>query len=309
MELRSPLGPLDGTLELPREQAADDELRMRGDLVAEAAADVLGDDAQLVQPDAHRRPHHDRREAGELVVRVHRPLTGAAVVLDEGTTALERRGVEAVEVQLADRDDVVSLRERRIDVAPLPDTGVREVATALLVEHRSAVRERRPGVHDDLERFVLDHDELSRIASELAGLGNHGNDGLAEVADLADSERVILHMPTGRGCDLEEGIGQNRHLVAGERSVDAGQLERGRDIDRFDARVCVRRADEVEIAHPMALHVVEEDTLALNQSPVLLAGNALPHCGASLERADLGFDGCHRELPSPAATTASTMFQ
>ena len=141
VELRAPLGPLDRPLELAREQAADDELRVRGDLVAEAAADVLRDDAELVEPDAHRRPHHDRGEARELVVRVHRPLAGAAVVLDERAVAFERRRVEAVEVELVDRDDVIGLRERRVDVAPLPDAGVREVAAAVLVEHRRALRQ------------------------------------------------------------------------------------------------------------------------------------------------------------------------
>ena len=41
-----------GRFELAREQAAGDELRVRGDLVAEAAADVLRDEAQLVDADA-----------------------------------------------------------------------------------------------------------------------------------------------------------------------------------------------------------------------------------------------------------------
>ena len=63
-----------GAIELAREQAARDELRVRRDLVAEAAADVLRDEAQLVEAAAHRRAHHDLREAGELVVRVERPL-------------------------------------------------------------------------------------------------------------------------------------------------------------------------------------------------------------------------------------------
>ena len=42
-------------LQLAREQAERDELRVRADLVAEAAADVLRDEAELVQPGAQRR--------------------------------------------------------------------------------------------------------------------------------------------------------------------------------------------------------------------------------------------------------------
>jgi hypothetical protein len=51
VEVRAPLRPLHRPVELPREQAARDELRVRGDLVAEAAADVLRDEAELVEPD------------------------------------------------------------------------------------------------------------------------------------------------------------------------------------------------------------------------------------------------------------------
>ena len=48
VELGAPLRPLDRPAELARQQAAGDELRVRGDLVAEAAADVLRDHAELV---------------------------------------------------------------------------------------------------------------------------------------------------------------------------------------------------------------------------------------------------------------------
>ena len=253
VELGPPLGPLDRAVELAREQAARDELRVRRDLVAEAAADVLRDDAQLVEPDAHRRAHHDRGEARELVVREHRPLARAAVVLDERAVALERRRVEAVEVELVDRDDVIGLGERRVDVAPLPDAGVREVAAAVLVEHGCPVGERLARVDDDIERLVVDHHELGRVTRQLAGLGDDGDDGLAEVAHLADGERVVLDVAAGRSGDLEERIGQDRHLVARQRAEHAGQLERGGDVDRGDRGVRVgRRARSAGSPSPCA---------------------------------------------------------
>ena len=263
---------------------------MRGDLVAEPAADVLGDDAQLVEPDAHRRPHHDRREARELVVREHRPLAGAAVVLDERAVALERRRVEAVEVELVDLDDVVGLGERRVDVPPLPHARVREVAAAVLVEHGRPVGERLARVDDDLERVVVDHHELGRVAGQLAGLGDDGDDGLAEIAHLADGERVVLDVAAGRSGDLEERIGQDRHLVARQRPEHAGKLERGGDVDRGDRGVRVRRAHEVQVAHPLALDVVEEDALALDEPPVLLARDALTDRSSLRQGSGLGLD-------------------
>src|SRR5207245_7667281 len=103
-------------LPIPREQAADGQLYMGRDLVAEAAADVLGDETELVEGDAQRRPHPDRGDAGHLVVAVERELAGSAVVLDEGGGALQRRRREAVEVELFDLHHMVGGLQRTVDV-------------------------------------------------------------------------------------------------------------------------------------------------------------------------------------------------
>ena len=258
VEVGAPLRPLHGTAELAREQAARDELRMRRDLVAEAAADVLRDEAQLVEPAAHRRPHHDLRESGELVVRVDRPLTDPLVELDERAVGLERRRVEPVEVELVDLHDLVGLGERGVEVAPLVDALPHEVAAGVLVQHRLRLVERVSRVGDGVERLVLDLDELRCVARELARLGDDGDDRLADVAHLADRERVVLDVPARHRRDLKERIGERRDLFAGERAVDALHRLGLRDVDRGDVRVRVRRADEVDVAHAVALDVVDE---------------------------------------------------
>ena len=282
---------------------------MRGDLVAEAAADVLRDHPQLVGADPHRGRHHDHGEARELVVRRERPLPGTAIPLHERAVELERRRVEAVEVELRDLHDVVGLGERRVDVPPLPDAGVGEVPAAVLVQDRRAVFERRARVDDDLEGLVVDLHELCRVARELPRLGDDRGNGLADVAHLPDGERVVLDLAAGVGGDLEERIGEDRDLVARQRPVDALQLVRRAHVDRDDPSVRVGRADEVEVAHAMPLDVVEEDALALDEPAVLLARDALAD-EALLERRLLGSRlGRRHADPFPTATTASTMFQ
>src|SRR5262249_58450301 len=99
--------------------------------------------------------------------------------------------------------------------------------------------------------------------------------------------------------------------------VDALQLERLRDVDADDLGVRVGRADEVDEAHAVALHVVDEDPLALDEPAILLARNVLP----DEARARLGLldherlcrrDGRlgHPGTSSPAAAMiASKMFQ
>ena len=231
-----------------------------------------------------------------FVVIVHCPI--AAVVLDERAVGLERGRVEAVEVELGDRDDVVGLGERGVDVAPRPRAGVRHVPAALVVQDGRVRLERLARVDDDVERLVVDPHELGGVARELARLGDDGDDRLADVAHLADGERVVLDVPAGRGGDLEERVGLQRDLVARQRPVHAGQLERRAHVDRGDARVRVRRAHEVDVAHPVPLDVVEELALPLDEPAVLLARHALAD-EALLERRGVGLDGGHAAPPLP----------
>ena len=277
---------------------------MRRDLVAEAAADILRDEAQLVETAAHRRAHHDRGEAGELVVRVDRPLPCSAVVLDERAVAFERRRVEAVEVELVDLDDLVRLGERLVEVAPLVHALPHEVAAGVVVQDRCVGLERLACIDERVQRLVFDLDELGGVARELARLGDDRDDGLADEAHLADREREILDPAAGLARDLEERIRERGHLFAGERAVDALDLLRLRDVDGGDVRVRVRRADEVEVAHAVPLDVVDEDALPLRQPLVLLAGDALAE--QALADLDLlGRDRRHRATD----LTASKMFQ
>ena len=168
-------------------------------------------------------------------------------------------------------------------------------------------------VHDHLERLVVDLDELGRVARKLAGLGDDGDDGLADVAHLADGEREVLDVRAGHARDLEERVGERRDLLARQRPVDAVDRLGRRDVDPRDVRVGVRAAHEVEVAHPVPLDVVDEDALALQEALVLLALDALA-APALLRRLDLlGGDRRLGHLGHlghfATAFTASTMFQ
>jgi hypothetical protein len=107
---------------------------MEADLVAEPAADVVGDEAELVDPRPERRGHPDRAHAGHLVVAGERPLPRSSVVLDECARALERSRREAMEVQPVDLHHVVGLGERLVDVSPVEDTRPDDVRAGLVVE-------------------------------------------------------------------------------------------------------------------------------------------------------------------------------
>jgi hypothetical protein len=292
------------TAELPRHEAEDDVLRVEADLVPEAAADVVCDEAQLVDPGAKCGRHPDRPHSRHLVVARERPLAGSLVVLDERARALERRGGEAVEVQLRDLHDVVGLGERGVHVAPVEDARPDDVRAGVVVQDDVVLQGvARVGEHG--QRLVLHLDELGGIACELAGRGADGCDRLAHVPHAPDRERVVLDVPARLHGHLEEGIRVDRDLVARDRPVDALEREGLRDVDGDDLRVAVGGADEVDVAHPVPADVVEERALPLDESPILFARDRLPDEALLQRRGRLLGD---RHLFAPADTTASTMF-
>ncbi len=128
-------------------------------------------------------------------------------------------------------------------------------------------------VDDRLEWLVFDLDELGGVARELPGGGDDRGDRLTGVPHPPDREGVVLDLVPGRGRELEERVGEDRDLIARERPVDALDLEGRRDVDGDDLRVRVGRADEMDVAHAVPAQIVEEDTLALDEPLVLLAGN------------------------------------
>ena len=293
-----------GPAELARHEAEHDVLRVQADLVAEATADVLRDEPELVDARPQRRRHPDRADARHLVVAVERPLRGALVVLDERAGTFERRRREAVEVELVDLHDVVGLGERGVDVPPVEDARPDDVRTGVVVEH-DLVLQRLLRIDENGQLVVLDLDQFGGVARQLARRRAHGCDRLAHVPHATDRERVVLDVPARLDRHLEERIRVNRDLVAGDRPVNAVELEGSGDVDRDDLRVRVGRAHEVDVAHSVPAHVVEEGALALDEPAVLLARDRLADEPLLERLAGLGDDRRH-PLP-PAATTASTM--
>ena len=144
-----------------------------------------------------------------------------------------------MEVEALDLHDVVGLGECRVHVTPVEHARPDDVRPRVVVEH-DLVLQRLLGVGENRQRLVLDLDEVGSIARELAGRGAHGGDRLAHVPHAADGERVVLDVPARLDRHLEERVGLDRDLVAGDRPVHALELERLGDIDGDDLRVPVR---------------------------------------------------------------------
>ena len=302
----APLRPLHGPVELSGEQAQGDEIRVERDLVAEPAADVLRHDAELVGADPQRRRHPDDPDPGHLMVAVQSPLGGAAVVLDEGPRALERRRREAVEVEAVDLDDVVGLGQRLVEVAPLEGPRPDDVRAGLVVQ------DRRPA-------------STAVTASRTGSSGSYST-STSSAASRASSRVSATTAATAR---RRNGPCRPRARSRGSRSPEASTSRRtdpSAPPPPRDQRPVPRTASAAETSmetirrgrtasgrsgrsHAMALDVVEEDALALHEPLVLLTRDARAR-KALLRGLDLiGRDGRHAGTsPRAAASIASTMF-
>ena len=177
-------------------------------------------------------------------------------------------------MQPLDPDHVVGVCQRGIEVTPVEHARPDGVRPGFLVQHHF-VFEGFLAVEDVWQRVVLDLDELGGVARELTRTCHHGRDGIADMAHTPDRERIVLDVRSGRRGELEEGVREDRDFVTGERSVDAVQLERLRDVDGLDPCVRVRRPHELDVAHLVPLDVVEEHALALDEALVLLPRDVL----------------------------------
>jgi hypothetical protein len=85
--------------------------------------------------------------------------------------------------------------------------------------------------------FVLNGHDLRCVFSQIAGIGDHERDRLADKAHALDRERPLID---GRFERNQERIGELANILAGDDCPDALLRERIRRLDADDARVSVR---------------------------------------------------------------------
>ncbi len=304
--LRALRRPLDRAAELPRRPGDDDLLGVVEDLRAEAAADVGRHHAQLVLRDVeHEGAHQQPDDVRVLAGGVERVLVGAGVVLADGRARLHGVGDEALvdEVELR---HVVSVPERRLGllpVAPLPvEAGV---VRRLVPDLRGAVLDRvRDGDHGG-KLLVVDLDQLGGVARLVTGLGDDDGDRVADMAHAPQGQRRVRRLDHGRAVPRldQPAAGQAADLVgghvgAGEDAGDPRGLPRRRGVDAADARVRVRRAQDVGVELVGPVDVVGVAAVAGDEAPVLLAPEA---------RADAALGHGQPFIARAPACTAATM--
>src|SRR5690606_17280818 len=123
----APFGPVDGTTQLPGQQAGRSQVGVARGLVAEAATDVVGDEAELRGRDAKRAGDPADRGARSVTVAGDRELSCGGIPFRERGRAFERRRGKPVEVELRDANYVIGRVQGALDVAvvePVPEDDV-----------------------------------------------------------------------------------------------------------------------------------------------------------------------------------------
>ena len=177
-------------------------------------------------------------------------MPGRRVDVGDAAAALERRRV-AARVEGVERDDLVGLGEGlvgRLLVARLPvvDRGCRSGLPSRRGSPARPASSACCGRRDRRQRLVVDVDQLERVLRDVGGLGDDGRDLLALEAHLVGGEHGLRVARERR----HPGEVVLRHQLAGDDRDDARQRRGARGVDRLDAGVRVRAAQELQVEHP-----------------------------------------------------------
>ena len=245
--LRAARHPVHGTLG----ELGTDELRdvfgIGAGLHAEGAADVLGDDAELLLRHVHDRhgvvAHGARalRADAQMIAVARRVVArGRAARLhgDVGQPLLH--DLDARDV-LGGGDDLVDLGRIRIRIGMRAGPIERDIAGRFRPQLRRAGGLRRVHGDDRIDRLVVDLDEISRVLRREFGLRDHHRDRLAHIHHALARQRMPV-----RHHELGAVAARQRRMP--RHAADAGgvDISGGHDRDHaahFPGRIHVDPAD------------------------------------------------------------------
>ena len=183
------LDPARGSPEFHRHEADD---RLLGEDVAlepEAAADVRGDNGELVVREAKDAAELRTYQVGDLARRPVLHRLHAEVVIREAAAGLERERLVPAGVEPLLHHHR-RLGERAGDVARAVLDVLHDVVAPLLVDERGAGLERLFGIGDDRQLIVVDVDQLDGILGDVPAFRGDNAEDVAHEARLVPRDRV-----------------------------------------------------------------------------------------------------------------------
>ncbi len=229
--------------------------------------------------DAEQRGEVIAQIMGRLVRRPHGHAAHERIGHGQHRARLHRHAAQS----LADHpllDDLVRLRERRVGVTDLDVRLVLDVVLGVVVELRRAVLQRAELIAERGQRLPLDRDVGRGVDGERFRRGEDGGHRLADVADLADRERVVLATHArvrATAAALGARSAERNRLAVGPEVLsrhdakDTRPRRRSRGVDAPDLRVRVRAANERHVLHAGHGDVADVRGGAGDESGIFLA--------------------------------------
>ena len=260
-----------------------EDLLMIGKILhAEAAAEIVGEDAEAVLLDPEDAGDDGARAVHVLAVNVEGVALAFRIVDAERAARLDGAHDEPVVDQL-DLDHVGCRLEggvRGIGIAVYP--GTREVARRFRPDFRRARLAGFRGVDHGGQGGVLHVHQLRRVLRRRAGLGHDHGHRLAHVAHAIARQHRVGRIAGGaavRPRQRHEGVGDagqraeavRHHVRAGVDGEHAVRRGSRRSIDRRYVRMGVGRAHEAGVHLAVERDVVLKPTAALEKRVVFLA--------------------------------------
>ena len=237
-------------------------------------------------------------EAGrDLVAVVVQPLrrhpqVDAALAVGHGEAGLRPEEGLVLHTDLVGPldDDVAG----RVEVA-VPD---RHVAHDVPVGMDRIGGLRPRAVHQRLEHLVAGDDGVERPPRRVGMVGGDDGDGFADVADDVGGE----HRLVGGADPVHRRAG---NVGGRQRAGDAGDGERGSDVELEQAGVRMRRPQRPAVEHALGVQVGREVELALHLRLAVGASRAVPDATAT--GPDSRVDRRHHDSAAVAASVRRRM--
>ena len=166
----------------------------------------------------------------------------------------------------------VGAGERGRAVAALRLDPVDDVASQGVVKNHRARLEGLSRVGDGRERLPVDVDQIERVFREIAALGEHERDGLADVANSIARERRLKTRGEARPRrQAHRNVPDRLEIASGDDGRHSRQRAGALGVDRAESRVRVRRSQHRAVQHSREAHVAGVLPAAGEQSRILLA--------------------------------------
>ena len=141
----------------------------------------------------------------------------------------------------------------------------RGLSGEILAQHRGVGIHRLERIDHDRQRFVFNHHLVDAVVGRIAIGGDHEGDFLILEQHLAVGQHH-LHVARER---RHPGEVDGLQRLGGDDRQHARHFQRLGVVDLLDARMRVRRADEIAVQHARQLQVVDVIALALGEANIL----------------------------------------